>query len=34
LIFDPAVHFGDREADLAMAGLRGGYIHGFCVAYL
>ena len=33
LIFDPAVHFGDREADLAMARLRGGDVPGFHVTY-
>ena len=33
LTHDPAAHFGDREADLAMARRRGGYVPGFYVAY-
>jgi protein-ribulosamine 3-kinase len=33
VIFDPAVHFGDREADLAMTRLFGGYGRGFYTAY-
>jgi len=33
VIFDPAVHFGDRECDLAMADLFGGYTDAFFSAY-
>jgi protein-ribulosamine 3-kinase len=33
LVFDPAVYFGDREADLAMTRLFGGYGRGFYAAY-
>ncbi|MGI9257330.1 MAG: fructosamine kinase family protein [Gammaproteobacteria bacterium] len=32
-IFDPAVYFGDREADLAMTRLFGGYGRDFYMAY-
>jgi fructosamine-3-kinase len=32
-IFDPAVYFGDREADLAMTELFGGFGGGFYAAY-
>lgn len=32
-IFDPAVYFGDREADLAMTRLFGGFGRDFYVAY-
>jgi fructosamine-3-kinase len=32
-IFDPAVYFGDREADLAMTELFGGFSGGFYDAY-
>ena len=32
-IFDPAVYFGDREADLAMTELFGGFGSDFCAAY-
>jgi len=32
-IFDPAVHFGDREADLAMTELFGGFGSDFYAAY-
>lgn len=32
-IFDPAVHYGHREADLAMSTLFGGFEPGFYVAY-
>jgi fructosamine-3-kinase len=32
-IFDPAVYFGDREADLAMTRLFGGFGHAFYEAY-
>ena len=33
VIFDPAVYFGDREADVAMTRLFGGYGAGFYAAY-
>ena len=33
VIFDPAVHFGDREADLAMTELFGGFGASFYAAY-
>jgi len=33
VIFDPAVHFGDREADLAMTELFGGFDADFYTAY-
>jgi len=33
VIFDPAVYFGDREADLAMTRLFGGFGDGFYAAY-
>lgn len=33
VIFDPAVYYGDREADLAMTELFGGYGRGFYAAY-
>ncbi len=33
VIFDPAVHFGDREADLAMTELFGGFGTDFYAAY-
>jgi fructosamine-3-kinase len=33
VIFDPAVYFGDREADLAMTHLFGGFGPGFYAAY-
>lgn len=33
LIFDPAVYFGDREADIAMTRLFGGYGSAFYDAY-
>ncbi|WP_300341898.1 fructosamine kinase family protein [Accumulibacter sp.] len=32
-LFDPAVHFGDREADLAMTELFGGFPDRFYAAY-
>lgn len=32
-VFDPAVHYGDRECDLAMAALFGGFPQGFFEAY-
>lgn len=32
-LFDPAVYFGDREADLAMTELFGGFPHRFYAAY-
>jgi protein-ribulosamine 3-kinase len=32
-IFDPAVYYGDREADLAMTELFGGFSGGFYDAY-
>ena len=33
VIFDPAVYYGDREADLAMTRLFGGFGRGFYAAY-
>lgn len=33
VIYDPAVHYGDRECDLAMADLFGGYAEAFFSAY-
>jgi len=33
VIFDPAVYYGDRECDLAMTELFGGYSEGFYAAY-
>lgn len=33
VIFDPAVHYGDRECDLAMADLFGGFSEVFFSAY-
>ncbi|WP_376693964.1 fructosamine kinase family protein [Wenzhouxiangella sp. EGI_FJ10409] len=33
VIFDPAVHYGDRECDLAMAHLFGGFDDAFYQAY-
>lgn len=33
VLFDPAVYFGDREADLAMTELFGGFPPGFYAAY-
>ena len=33
MIFDPAVYFGDREADLAMTRLFGGFGAAFYSAY-
>lgn len=33
VIFDPAVYFGDREADIAMTRLFGGFDHAFYTAY-
>ena len=33
VIFDPAVYYGDREADLAMTTLFGGFASAFYVAY-
>jgi fructosamine-3-kinase len=33
VIFDPAVYYGDREADIAMTELFGGYGPGFYSAY-
>ena len=33
IIFDPAVYYGDREADLAMTELFGGFSNGFYSAY-
>jgi hypothetical protein len=32
-IYDPAVYFGDRETDLAMTRLFGGFGHAFYAAY-
>ncbi|NHZ69910.1 MAG: fructosamine kinase family protein, partial [Thermotogales bacterium] len=32
-IFDPAVYFGDRETDLAMTELFGGFSRDFYAAY-
>ena len=33
MVFDPAVHYGDREADLAMTELFGGFGRAFYAAY-
>lgn len=33
VVFDPAIHFGDRECDLAMTGLFGGFPESFRQAY-
>jgi fructosamine-3-kinase len=33
ILFDPAVYYGDREADLAMTELFGGFGSGFYAAY-
>lgn len=33
VLFDPAVHYGDREADLAMCALFGGFPERFFAAY-
>jgi protein-ribulosamine 3-kinase len=33
VIFDPAVYYGDRETDIAMTELFGGYSPGFYAAY-
>ena len=33
VVFDPAVYYGDREADLAMTELFGGFSDGFYAAY-
>lgn len=33
VIFDPAVYYGDREADIAMSRLFGGFGHAFYTAY-
>lgn len=33
VIFDPAVYYGDREADIAMTRLFGGFGHSFYTAY-
>ena len=33
VIYDPAVYYGDREADLAMTELFGGYSRSFYDAY-
>jgi fructosamine-3-kinase len=33
VVFDPAVYFGDRESDLAMTELFGGFISAFYAAY-
>ena len=33
VVFDPAVYYGDREADLAMSELFGGFPREFYVAY-
>ena len=33
VIFDPAVYYGDREADIAMAELFGGFPESFYAAY-
>jgi len=32
-LFDPAVHYGDRESDLAMMQLFGGFPAGLFAAY-
>ncbi|OIQ02908.1 MAG: hypothetical protein AUK36_05915 [Zetaproteobacteria bacterium CG2_30_59_37] len=33
VLFDPAVYYGDREADIAMTGLFGGFPEAFYAAY-
>ena len=33
VLFDPAVYYGDREADLAMTELFGGFVREFYDAY-
>ncbi len=33
VVFDPAVYYGDREADMAMSELFGGFDSGFYAAY-
>ena len=33
VLFDPALYYGDREADLAMTELFGGFDHAFYTAY-
>ncbi|MCF7970906.1 MAG: fructosamine kinase family protein [Methylococcaceae bacterium] len=33
IIYDPACYYGDREADIAMTELFGGYSHDFYAAY-
>jgi len=33
VIFDPAIYYGDREADIAMTELFGGFGHDFYAAY-
>ena len=33
VIFDPAVYYGDREADVAMTGLFGGFGNDFYDGY-
>ena len=33
MIFDPAVYYGDREADVAMTRLFGGFTSSFYSAY-
>lgn len=33
VVFDPAVYYGDREADIAMTELFGGFAPGFYAAY-
>jgi fructosamine-3-kinase len=33
VVFDPAVYYGDREADLAMTRLFGGFGNAFYTAY-
>jgi fructosamine-3-kinase len=33
IIYDPACYYGDREADIAMTELFGGYSYDFYVAY-
>jgi protein-ribulosamine 3-kinase len=33
VVFDPAVYFGDREADIAMTRLFGGFGHAFYTTY-
>ena len=34
VVFDPAIHYGDRECDLAMAALFGGFHPAFFDAYI